>query len=106
VALDSPAGAAGWQGIGWWRHLERTVTEEFGVVTTVLDCADAPGHALAALRAGCRGIRLDAPATTWERVAAIARRLGAVIESAPPPGLLDLLGSADPAADCRRHLTN
>jgi len=85
VTLESPAGAAGWQGIGWWRRLEQALAEEFGAITTVLDCADAPGHALAALRAGCRRISLTAPQRTFERVAAIATRCGAELEPAPPP---------------------
>ena len=85
VTIESPAGAAGWQGIGWWRRLELALAEEFGPITTVLDCADAPGHALAALRAGCRRISLIAPRQTFERVAAIASQWGAELEPAPPP---------------------
>jgi len=105
IVLDSPAGAAGWHGIGWWRQLEQALATEFGAVATVLDCADAPGHALAALRAGCRRIRLAAAAEPFERVAAIAAQWGATVESAPPADILDLLGIADAPAACRDYLT-
>jgi len=104
VILDSPAGAAGWHGIGWWRRLVRALAEEFGDVATVLDCGDAPGHALAALRAGCRGIRLRAAAATLSRVGGIAAALGATVEDAPPTGVLDLQEATDPLAACARHL--
>jgi len=104
ITLDSPAGAAGWHGIGWWRRLELAVAAEFGVVATVLDCADAPGHALAALRAGCRHIRLRAAADSFERVAAIAVQSGAIVDGAPPAEVLDLLGVLDAPAACRDYL--
>ena len=104
ITLDSPAGAAGWHGIGWWRRLELAVTAEFGAVATVLDCADAPGHALAALRAGCRRIRLRAAAEPFNRVAAIAARWGAEVDSVPPAEVLDLLGVMDAPAACRDYL--
>ena len=102
VILVSPAGAAGWHGIGWWRCLERRIAEEFGAVTTVLDCADAPGHALAALRAGCRAVGIVAPKPTLARLDAIAQSLGGRLDSAPPA--LDLLEAGDPLAACRSIL--
>jgi len=103
VVLESPAAAAGWQGIGWWRRLRTALEAEFGPVALVLDCADAPGHALAALRDGCRAVRLAAPAATLQRVAAIARAYGAALETTPAQAI-DLLDAADPAAICRRAL--
>lgn len=83
VILDSPAGAAGWQGVGWWLALVAALRAEFPAVPfeAVLDCGDAPGLALAALRAGARAVRLEADATVLAKVAAIAGQMGARVES-------------------------
>lgn len=78
LCLESPAAAAGWYGIGWWQALVEDITAEAGnvPVEAVLDCGSAPGLALAALRAGCRFVRLDADPAALAAVTAIAAALG------------------------------
>ena len=50
----------------------------------MVDCADAPGLALAALRAGIRLLAL-APCPAFAAVAATAAECGAELHAAPPP---------------------
>ena len=69
----------------------------------MLDCADSPGHALAALRTGLKAIRLGGHAGARRRVADIARTLGAHV-AARRPVALDLLGLDDPVAASRNWL--
>jgi hypothetical protein len=82
VLLESPPGAAGWEGIGWWLGLiERVVAEHPAfTLTAVLDCGDSPGLALAAIREGVRGIRLDAAPEVLAKIADIAGQAGAIVE--------------------------
>lgn len=69
----------------------------------MLDCADSPGHALAALRTGFKAIRLGGHAGARRRVGDIARALGARV-AARRPAALDLLGVEDPVAASRNWL--
>ena len=75
-------------------------------VTAILDCADRPGDALAALRAGVRDISLSvSPSSGAQRpisasVSAIARELNARVHTYPGNNALDLLGTEDPVAVC------
>ena len=61
LILESPAGAAGHQGIGWWLALLRLLKAEFPKVAfeSVLDCGDAPGLALASINAGVPSARIS-----------------------------------------------
>jgi hypothetical protein len=52
-----------------------------------LDCADAPGFALAALRAGVPVVLLDRASPAWPAVAAAAAEAGAVLLAERPPAL-------------------
>ena len=67
VTLLSGAGAALYAGCGWWRALiARARTEHPDIpIDDILDCADAPGLALGALRIGQRRIVLDPAAPGW-----------------------------------------
>ncbi|HYE00027.1 MAG TPA: hypothetical protein VEH84_11640 [Alphaproteobacteria bacterium] len=65
-----------------------------------LDCGDAPGHALHALRAGVKAVICDGPAETRPALAAIAAACGAVLLDRPAR-LLDLRGRRDAAAALR-----
>ncbi|CCG41292.1 hypothetical protein [Magnetospirillum molischianum] len=78
LCLESPAAAAGWHGIGWWHGVvEQIIAEADDVrVEAVLDCGTAPGLALAALRAGCRAVRLESGPAATAAVTAIAAELG------------------------------
>jgi hypothetical protein len=53
----------------------------------VLDCADSPGHALAALRAGMRLLVLDPACPAFAAVAGAAAELGAEVWPTRPPAL-------------------
>lgn len=105
VALFSPPGAAATLGAGYWAALAAMLHEEFPEASgpVVLDCADAPGHVLAALRAGVRYVVFTGAEEMRDRLAAIAAELEAALLPAPD-GALDLLEARDPLAECRRFL--
>ncbi|MGE5504975.1 MAG: hypothetical protein ACM31L_11185 [Actinomycetota bacterium] len=100
VGLDSPPACAGFHGIGWWRALlSQAAAEHPGVAfDAVLDCGDAPGHALAALRAGVTRLRVDVPAEVVDKL----RAMGA--DLVPPSPALDLASARDPLATARALL--
>ena len=81
VRLESPAAAAGTLGIGWWQALLARLAEEFPErkIEGVLDCGSAPGHALAALRAGVSCVRVQASPEALAALEQIAARLGATV---------------------------
>ena len=64
----------------------------------VLDCADKPGHALAALRLGLKDIALDGKA--HGKVASIAKQMGARLHAPAGAKCLDLLGHDNPGSAC------
>ena len=90
VILLSAIGAALYAGVGWWMALVALGRAEFpdAVISDLLDCADAPGRAMEALRSGQQHIRLD-PGPAWARVAAAAQTMGAKVH-ADRPSALDL----------------
>jgi len=80
VRLQSPPGAAGQHGIGWGLALTRALATEFPELEfeAVLDCGDAPGLALAALRAGVTRVRVNGLADDVRgKLDEIARQMGA-----------------------------
>lgn len=80
--LHSPPGAAAQHGIGWWLALTRVLGEEFPgrPFEAVLDCGDAPGLALAAIRAGVPLVGVEGMAEeTRARLADIAGRSGSAL---------------------------
>ncbi len=74
--LESPPGAAGHHGIGWWREVLAVLAAEFGRFDSVLDCGPFPGLALAAIRDGIPCIRVDAAPETVAKIRAIADQAG------------------------------
>jgi len=54
----------------------------------VLDCGDAPGHALGALRLGLKAVSLSAPPETLAKLADIAAQSGARIYQSSSSGPL------------------
>lgn len=106
VTLVSAPGAGRHGGGEWFKTVVQTARLEYPNVTAtaVLDCADQPGDALAAVRAGVADIALAAPEDVVARVHAIAAQQGARVH-APVTGGLDLRGHRDPAATCRRWLS-
>ena len=107
LELWSPPDGARSLGVGYWAALDRAVaqTAEPGRAATVLDCADAPGFALAAFREGLRTVHVAARADVRDKLASVAERYGAALHPGPPPAL-DLRDRLDPAASCRFALRN
>jgi fructose/tagatose bisphosphate aldolase len=80
--LVTPEGAASFYGAGYLAALQERARREFPDVafTLVVDCGDAPGHALACLRAGVKLISMD---PTNDKIADIARQMGAELVRRP-----------------------
>jgi hypothetical protein len=99
VVLASPPAAAATLGPMVFREIVAAArAAEPGVESlAVLDCGDAAGLALAAVRAGLEAVSLEAPDEVRIRVAEIAERAGTRL-LAPPRAGLDLGGVTDPAA--------
>ena len=95
VILLSGEAAALYAGCGWWRALTEAARAEFPAVpiADLLDCGDASGQALAAVRIGLRRLILWPDAPGRAKVAAIVADLDGVLLAERPPAL-DL---ADPA---------
>jgi len=89
VTLLSAPGAALFAGCLWWREVVRQARAIVpgAAASDVLDCADAAGSALSALRIGQRAIVLHDDAPGRAAVVAIARELGAIVLPAAPPAL-------------------
>ena len=89
VTLLSARAAASYAGCGWWQALIRQVLAEYPAATCqdVLDCADASGLALGALRIGQQRIVLESHAPGWSAVAAIAAAQGASVLTSRPLSL-------------------
>ena len=89
VTLLSARGAALYAGCLWWRELVAAARAACPATPAqdVLDCADAPGAAMAALRAGQRLLVLDAACPAFAAVLGAASTLGAVVLAQAPPAL-------------------
>ncbi len=94
VTLLSPPGFALYAGCLWWRSL--LASARF-TGPALLDCADAAGRALEALRIGLRGLVLDPATPAFPRIAALADEYRVTLLDAPPPAL-DLGNRIGPAA--------
>jgi hypothetical protein len=80
--LVTPEGAASFYGAGYLAALQERAEVEFPDVAfeLIVDCGDAPGHALACLRAGVKLISMREPD---EKIADIARQMGAELVRRP-----------------------
>jgi len=80
--LVTPPDAASFYGAGYLAALQDRARKEFPDVdfTLIVDCGDAPGHALACLRAGVKTIAMEPPN---DKVADIARQMGAELVRRP-----------------------
>lgn len=91
VLLLSAPGAALYAGAGWWRALIAAARAEHPAarMADLLDCADAPGQAMAALRLGQPALILDpdCPAFAAVRAAAGAAPTPAIVLPHRPPSL-------------------
>ena len=89
VTLLSARGAALYAGVLWWRELVAAARATCPATPArdILDCADAPGQAMAALRAGQRLLVLDDACPAFPAVRGAAESLGAHVLAQPPPAL-------------------
>jgi hypothetical protein len=90
VLLLSMPGAAGSLGAAWFLALAEQARDGLPAPPPhwpVLDCGDAPGFALAALRAGLRLLVLDPAVPAFPAVAAAAAEVGAAVWRERPPAL-------------------
>jgi len=104
VTLLSPPEAAKSLGVGMFLAIIAAARAALPEAKSeaVLDCGDAPGLALGALRAGAEAVTLRASPETRAKVADIAGQTGArLIE---PEEAFDLLPAHDPLASARRFL--
>ncbi len=88
LTLLSAPGAGAYAGVGWWQALVALACPQ-GQVAHVLDCGEAPGRALEALRAGQRLLVLRCQPRVWQDLAERATANGGVL-LAEPPAALDL----------------
>jgi hypothetical protein len=89
VTLLSAQAAVIYAGSAWWRALIDRAAAEYPDVAcdNILDCADASGLALGALRIGQRRIILYPTAPGRAEVAAAAATLGCEVLTDRPPAL-------------------
>ena len=80
--LITPEGAASFYGAGYLAALQARAEREFPDIEfeLIVDCGDAPGHALACLRAGVKRISMSKPN---DKIADIARQMGARLVRRP-----------------------
>jgi hypothetical protein len=84
VTLLSARGAASYGGCFWWFSL---IAEAGTPYPSLLDCADAPGRAVEALRMGVKGLVLNCEARLFGTVRGLAEHYGAVLLHQAPPAL-------------------
>jgi hypothetical protein len=89
VTLLSAPGAALFAGCLWWRQVVAAGRAAWPGTTAVdiLDCADASGLAMGALRSGVNRLVLWPEAPGWDGVAAIAARQGGFVLKQAPAAL-------------------
>ncbi len=89
VTLLSAPGAALFAGCLWWREVVAAAKAAYPdtAAIDILDCADASGMAMGALRSGVCRLVVWADAPGWGRLAAIAERQGGFVVAKAPPAL-------------------
>ena len=89
VTLLSAPGAALYAGCLWWLELMRFARREFPDqdIADMLNCADAAGRALEAIRIGQNCLILSRDSPGFDAVSAIAATRGLRLLDRPPPAL-------------------
>ena len=89
VTLLSAPGAACYAGCGWWRAVVAAAQARHPETPAddILDCADAAGRALEALRIGQRALVLWPECSAYAAVHAAAAECGAVLLAERSPSL-------------------
>lgn len=101
VLLLSAEGAAGSAGPGWWREVIAAARAEYPDTDALalLDCGDAPGHAMAALAAGVTELSFHGSDPAVQKLT----QMGATIRPRPAE-VLDLAEEPQPERACRAWL--
>ena len=101
VRIRSAPGAAAYGGAGWFMEMISIVRAEYpnARIEASLDCADAPGYAMAALRRGAEMIRFRGTGTANDKIAQLADANGAILDKSRAAPL-DLSGIGDPERAC------
>lgn len=89
VTLLSADGAGAYGGVGWWQALVGAARAAYPGTPAedVLDCGDAAGRALEAIRAGQRLLILRAAGAIWHDIAGRAETRGFHVFAEAPPAL-------------------
>jgi hypothetical protein len=89
VTLLSAEGAAAFAGVGWWQALVGLARASYPAtpMQDILDCGDAPGRALEALRARQALLVLRAEPRIRDDIAGRAAAQGGVLLRDAPPAL-------------------
>jgi hypothetical protein len=89
VTLLSAPGAALFAGCLWWRNVAAAARAEYPSteVIDILDCADASGLAMGALRSGVHRLVLWPQASGHAKIAALAAGQGGFVLPRAPPAL-------------------
>jgi len=106
VALWSAPGAGCYAGAGWWRGLLDLLTQAqpgHGHYTSVLDCSDAPGFVMAAIRAQVPGIYFSGMPDITQKLSDMATAQGLGLVTVRPKAL-DLAAAKNPQDVCLHYL--
>ena len=87
VTLLSAPAAGAYAGVGWWRALVALAAQGGTAPPDILDCGEATGRALEALRAGQRLLIVRAEPALFGNIADRAAQLGAAVLPEAPPAL-------------------
>ena len=105
ITLLSPPDFALYGGAGFFNAIVRRARAKVPAAKSeaVLDCGNAPGVALEALRAGAEAVRFGGRPAVRKKIADIAAAHGAQLFTVRPQAL-DLLDAIDVHAACRAWL--
>jgi hypothetical protein len=87
VTLLSAPSAGSYAGVGWWRALVALAAQGGTVPPDILDCGEACGRALEALRAGQRLLIVRTDPALFGNIVERAVQLGATVLAEAPPAL-------------------
>ncbi len=107
ILLVSSPDAVSYIGPTWFFDITLQVKQEFPdvVIDAVLDCGDAAGGALAALRAGIKSIHYSGEKNVAHKIEDIAKQRGAKLLRSTPRAF-DPRRSANPDGELRAWLEN
>ena len=106
LELWSDKNGAASLGPAWFKSIIELVNKDFPElkIIGVLDCGDAAGHALAALRQGIRCIYTSTRPSVAMKIKMIADETHAIVRTRRPP-MLNLIEQRDPCKSLRKFLS-